>query len=66
MIVIKVKDLVHHIDPIFKYPSDLHFGSCPAIKDLEKIIRTGHSTFYFSGPLDIGEKSKGQGIIRLL
>jgi hypothetical protein len=31
----------HSIVPIFEYPSNLHFGSCPGLGSLEKIITHG-------------------------
>lgn len=60
------KDLHFHIDPIFEYPSELHFGSCPGIKKLEKIVRSGNSTFHFGNSVDIGRQSKRKGIIKLI
>jgi len=61
-----VKDLQFHIDPIFEYPSELHFGSCPGFKKLENIVRSGNSTFYFGNSIDIGKHFRAKGSIGLL
>ena len=48
------KESDYQIDPIFKYPSDRYFGSCPGLKNLEKELL--HSTFTeykFKTSLDI-------------
>ncbi|MGA2467067.1 MAG: hypothetical protein ABSH06_22295 [Thermodesulfobacteriota bacterium] len=47
----------HSIDPIFEYPSELHFGSCPGLSSLEKIITHGPGNAYrLTGALDICKK----------
>lgn len=59
-------ELTLKIQPIFEYPSDLHLGSCPGLKDLEKIVKSGKSTFHFGGPIDIGQKFLNRGIVKLI
>lgn len=47
----------HSITPIFEYPSELHFGSCPGLSSLEKIITHGPGNAYrLTGALDICRK----------
>lgn len=47
----------HSIAPIFEYPSELHFGSCPGLSSLEKIITHGPGNAYrLTGALDICRK----------
>jgi hypothetical protein len=47
----------HSIAPIFEYPSELHFGSCPGIGSLEKIITHGPGNAYrLAGALGICKK----------
>jgi hypothetical protein len=49
----------HSITPIFEYPSDLHFGSCPGLSSLEKTITHGPGNAYrLTGALDICKKQQ--------
>lgn len=44
----------HSIQPIFKYPSERHFGICPGLESLEKTIVHGPGNAYrMGGALDI-------------
>ena len=44
----------HSIQPIFEYPSERHFGSCPGLCSLEKLIIHGPGPAYrMGGALDI-------------
>jgi hypothetical protein len=51
----------HSIKPIFEYPSERHFGSCPGLGSLKSLIRHGPGPAYrLGGALDICAGKKQQ------
>lgn len=48
------KESDYQINPIFKYPSDRYFGSCPGLNTLEKeLLNSTFTTYNFKTDLDI-------------
>jgi hypothetical protein len=64
-----IRDSQVHIDPVFEYSSELHLGSCPGMKRLEDLVRSGTSHFYFTDSIDIGKqarRAKRPALIKLI
>lgn len=47
------EELKEKIRPIFEYPSELHFGSCPGIGELEELVKKGSKGYILGKSLEI-------------